>query len=469
MNCGRLYGQLLIGHRGLVQGLAIHGQCRVPTLLRERVIQTRFLRTEFRRHESLFARLRRGFLQHTVGVTRACARQVEYVMALRIHRTRQAGVFYFHLCGGAFLRELISRLLSRFLVRVRASLLSRSQNILMSASVMPIFCWKEERIPVDYLSRYTTELDAVACLKKHTCGSSVTPCKPTERKKAPLLSCSSHFHDDRPEDPWELFIQQGTLLVWRREVPNHRGEGLYEYKVYGTYDDITAVDFLKVHIDTEFRREWDSSAVVLDILERDPQSNSEVVYWEMQWPRMMSNRDYVYKRRYVIDEEQNVIVFVNQNTEHQSAPIKPGKQRVTEYWSIIVIKPLSDLEKPGLEFSMTYFDNPGLVFPSAFASWATATGFPDYLSKLHMATVKFAERRMKKEEEERARKAAEAAEAAEKEEKRKKDEEENKKISDAQQQSPETWEAFFGGGPVLSNIPNERLNYLLNKLKLLGT
>lgn len=58
----------------------------------------------------------------------------------------------------------------------------------------------------------------------------------------------------------------------------------------------------------------------------------------------MSNRDYVYKRRYIIDEERNVIVFVNQNTEHQAAPVKPGKQRVTEYWSIIVIKPLSDLE-----------------------------------------------------------------------------------------------------------------------------
>lgn len=38
------------------------------------------------------------------------------------------------------------------------------------------------------------------------------------------------FTSGTAEDPWELFIQQGTLLVWRREVPNHRGEGLYEYK-----------------------------------------------------------------------------------------------------------------------------------------------------------------------------------------------------------------------------------------------
>lgn len=28
---------------------------------------------------------------------------------------------------------------------------------------------------------------------------------------------------------------------------------------------------------------------------------------------------------------------------------------------------------------MTYFDNPGLVFPSAFASWATATGTTIFL------------------------------------------------------------------------------------------
>ena len=54
--------------------------------------------------------------------------------------------------------------------------------------------------------------------------------------------------------------------------------------MYGAYDDITAIDYLAVHVDTEFRKEWDTSAVALDILESDPESNSEVVYWEMQWP-----------------------------------------------------------------------------------------------------------------------------------------------------------------------------------------
>lgn len=457
----------------------MYGPCRVQvqSLLREASVQTRLFRTDFRRHESLLARLRKGFQQHAVGISRACARQVEYVMALRIRRAQQAGLFYFHLCGGAYLRDFVTRIFSRILLRLRASLRHSPNNLLLSASVMPFFRWNEERIPSDFMMRYSKELEAVACLRGHTCGQPGNPGKPNDKKRSPSLTCPSHFHDDRPEDPWELFIHQGNLLVWRREVPNHRGEGLFEYKVYGSYDDITAVDFLAVHVDTEFRREWDASAVILDVLETDEESNSEVVYWEMQWPRMMSNRDYVYKRRYIIDEDQKVIVFVNQNTEHEAAPVRAGKQRVTEYWSIIVIKPLSDLDKPGLEFSMTYFDNPGLVFPSAFASWATATGFPDYLNKLHMATLKFADRRMKEEEAAAARKAAEAAEAAAREDKRRKEEEERRKLdtSHPHPSPPETWEVFVGGGPVLSSTacdptnPNEQLNYLLNKLMLLGT
>lgn len=42
-------------------------------------------------------------------------------------------------------------------------------------------------------------------------------------------------------------------------------------------------------MDTGFRKEWDTTAVVLDVLEKDTQSHSEVVYWEMQWPVSMES------------------------------------------------------------------------------------------------------------------------------------------------------------------------------------
>lgn len=75
MNCWRLWGPLLIGHRGVGQGLAVYGQCRVPTSLRECAIHARLYRTDHR-HDTFLSRLKKGLQQHSAGISRACARQV---------------------------------------------------------------------------------------------------------------------------------------------------------------------------------------------------------------------------------------------------------------------------------------------------------------------------------------------------------------------------------------------------------
>jgi len=62
----------------------------------------------------------------------------------------------------------------------------------------------------------------------------------------------------------------------------------------------------------------------------------------------MNNRDYVYQRRYMIDENQKVVVIVNENTTHPQVPLFPGKERISEYWSIIVIKPITEMNKVGI-------------------------------------------------------------------------------------------------------------------------
>lgn len=70
--------------------------------------------------------------------------------------------------------------------------------------------------------------------------------------------------------------------MWRRP----HADGLFEYKVYGSYRDVTAEDFLNTQVDTDYRKEWDTTAIQLEIGERDPKpdSNSDILYWEMQWP-----------------------------------------------------------------------------------------------------------------------------------------------------------------------------------------
>lgn len=58
-----------------------------------------------------------------------------------------------------------------------------------------------------------------------------------------------------------------------------------------------------------------------------------------------SNRDYVFKRRYHIDNDNKLVTLVNKSTEHPSCPAVPNKQRVKEYWSYMIIKPFDELDK----------------------------------------------------------------------------------------------------------------------------
>ena len=57
---------------------------------------------------------------------------------------------------------------------------------------------------------------------------------------------------------WTPFIERKDILVWRREHPARKG--MYEYKMYGSFDDVTAEEFLSVQLDmSEFRLTWDKS------------------------------------------------------------------------------------------------------------------------------------------------------------------------------------------------------------------
>lgn len=60
----------------------------------------------------------------------------------------------------------------------------------------------------------------------------------------------------------------------------------------------------------------------------------------------------------------------------------------------MVIRPTAEaggsFRRPGLEYVLTYFDNPGVVMPPAITSWVAQKQMPDFLRKLHLATVEYA-------------------------------------------------------------------------------
>lgn len=84
------------------------------------------------------------------------------------------------------------------------------------------------------------------------------------------------------EKPWQPYLERKNMVIWRREEQ----PGLFAYKVYAVYDDISAEDFLHIQTDTEYRKEWDKSAITLDVIDTDPvhRNKSHIIHWEMQWP-----------------------------------------------------------------------------------------------------------------------------------------------------------------------------------------
>ncbi|XP_061448946.1 stAR-related lipid transfer protein 7, mitochondrial isoform X2 [Rhineura floridana] len=190
---------------------------------------------------------------------------------------------------------------------------------------------------------------------------------------------------DSEEQSWEMVMDKKHFKLWRRPIA---GTHLYQYRVFGTYTDVTPRQFFNVQLDTEYRKKWDSLVIKLEVIERDQDTGSEVVHWVTHFPYPMYSRDYVYVRRYNVDQENNLMVLVSRAVEHPSVPEDPEFVRVRTYESQMVIRPHKSFDENGFDYLLTYSDNPQTVFPRYCVSWMVSSGMPDFLEKLHMAALK---------------------------------------------------------------------------------
>lgn len=311
--------------------------------------------------------------------------QIDFFWSSRLRRSFQIYHFY---------QKWNEKALREFLKSIRNNILNRNRKLLFSAVGLFTFDWDKERIKIDEtVQEFFNEFDRIECLKSHATfakeGPNGLPNKCMVKKEGDEEE-GDHMQVNDLES-WEFYVQKSSMITWRREEE----EGHYAYKVYVSYPDITAEDFLFVQTDIEYRREWDDTAIVLDVIDNDnvDGANSQVIYWEMLWPKLFSNRDYVFVRKHFIDRQRNLILIVNKSTKHPNCPVKPGLQRVKEYWSFMVIKPKTTFDQPGLEFILTYFDNPGIKIPKYVTSWVAQRQLPDFIEKLYHATLQHAERK----------------------------------------------------------------------------
>ena len=139
-------------------------------------------------------------------------------------------------------------------------------------------------------------------------------------------------HVLKKEDGWEPYVERKDILVWRKE--HRQKKGLYHYKLYGRFDDVSVWEFLAVQLDlSKYRLGWDTSTAQCREVESqkhleddegrehvdhddddtvipsgDTTSNDQtdsngrtdqlaqnksqalVYYWEVQYPAFFSNR-----------------------------------------------------------------------------------------------------------------------------------------------------------------------------------
>ncbi|KAK7477220.1 hypothetical protein BaRGS_00031531 [Batillaria attramentaria] len=179
-------------------------------------------------------------------------------------------------------------------------------------------------------------------------------------------------------DGWEFFVSSHGVTIYRLY---NEASGLYQYKIYGVLDNVLPDVCADVYMDLEYRRQWDTYAKELYETEAD---GKKLIYWNVNFPFPLWNRDYVYRRelREIEHNGRKIWVVLARSQETPSIPEKSGIVRVDDY---IQSAALTSDDKVGTKAYMRYYDNPKGNIPTWLINWAAKTGVPQFLTIMQKA------------------------------------------------------------------------------------
>ncbi|XP_070545662.1 phosphatidylcholine transfer protein-like [Ptychodera flava] len=179
-------------------------------------------------------------------------------------------------------------------------------------------------------------------------------------------------------DGYEFFTESHGIKIYRRYIEE---SGLYEYKVFGTLEDLDPEICAQVYMDLEYRKKWDGYVYELKPVTEDGKSG---VYWQVNFPFPMSNRDYVYMRQlkeFDIDGK-HIWAVLGKSEPFKCEPERKSVIRVDDFHQSMVLR--SD-GKNGTKAFMHYYDNPKGMIPTWLINWAAKTGVPKFLTDMQKA------------------------------------------------------------------------------------
>jgi len=187
-------------------------------------------------------------------------------------------------------------------------------------------------------------------------------------------------HWKEPGEKYQFLASSQNVTIYRTP----RGDaGLFEYKLYAYLPDAPPDQIAEVFLDNKYRVYWDEYVTELSVVQKN-EKGPDVIYFNVDFPFPLANRDYVYARetRHMNHNDEDLVVIVMHSVLEHNVPEKKSAIRVDDYHQSLAMKKVGD---HGTQAFIQYYDNPKGSIPSWLVNWAAKTGVPAFLKDLQRA------------------------------------------------------------------------------------
>eukprot|EP00080_Pristionchus_pacificus_P021124 PDM81144.1 hypothetical protein PRIPAC_36147 [Pristionchus pacificus] len=142
-----------------------------------------------------------------------------------------------------------------------------------------------------------------------------------------------------------------------------------------------------VQNDCSYRAEWDKNVIKLEMV-KDDGLNEQLIRWVARYPYPLYPREYVYVKRSVVSDDGKDIVIQSKALPESIVPLSGNFVRVECYESRMCVRCHKDFDSPGLDYVLTYFDNPEANIPSYAYNWIVNQAGPYFIKQVYLEARK---------------------------------------------------------------------------------
>lgn len=186
-------------------------------------------------------------------------------------------------------------------------------------------------------------------------------------------------------EEWEHVYESDHIKVLRRK---RKDSDLYEFRCFGSYNDISPNDFIDAQFDVNYRLSWDENISSLKVLEEEKGMDSQLLKWVAHFPYPMYPRLYIFVTRKIVDEDERRIIMVSSALDQKTYPDSDDKNyvRVANYKSKLIVWAHKGFDDDGLNYLLTYYDDPKSSMPTFAYNIIVNHLGPSFMDRVHTAS-----------------------------------------------------------------------------------